>query len=148
MDLELLNKITTKKLDDLFSKHHNAVFEKTDCMTCANCCRNYSPIIEPEEIPRIQKAIGVDSSTFFSNYIEMDEEGDFVFRSQPCPLLDIDTNKCSIYKDRPKACAEYPHTNMKQIKKHLDLLEKNIDICPAANTILENVMKELTHDKN
>jgi uncharacterized protein len=148
MDLNLLNKVNTKKLDDLFALHHDIVFKKTECLSCANCCRNYSPIIEPNEIVSIQNAIGVNAIGLFTKYIEMDVEGDFVFKTQPCPMLDLETNKCTIYDDRPKACAEYPHTNMKQIKKHLDLLEKNIDICPAANTILENVMKELNNDKN
>jgi uncharacterized protein len=130
-------------LDAMFSKQHDIVFNNTDCLTCANCCKNYSPIIEPDEIPRLLKAIDIDSATLFDKYIEMDDDGDFVFQSQPCPLLDLTTNKCTIYEQRPKACAEYPHTNMKQIKKHLDLLEKNIDICPAANSILANVMKEI-----
>jgi uncharacterized protein len=143
MDITKLKSIKSAELDAIFSKQHDIVFKNTDCLTCANCCRNYSPIIEPEEIPRLLKAIDIDSATLFSKYIEMDDEGDFVFQSQPCPMLDLETNKCSIYDQRPKACAEYPHTNMKQIKKHLDLLEKNIDICPAANTILANVMKEI-----
>lgn len=143
MNLEELKLVKSPVLDLLFEKHHDLVFSNTDCLTCANCCRNYSPIIEPEEIPKLLNALNIDSAKLFSNYIEMDEEGDFVFQSQPCPLLDLDTNKCTIYNQRPKACAEYPHTNMKKIKNHLDLLEKNIDICPAANSILENVLKEL-----
>lgn len=143
MKTKSLVTIDTLKLDVLFEKYHEIEFKKFDCLTCANCCRNYSPIIEPTEIVKLQNAIGVESSVFFSKYVEMDEDGDFVFRSQPCPMLNLETNKCNIYELRPKACAEYPHTNMKKIKNHLDLLEKNIDICPVANVILENVLIEI-----
>ena len=135
-------------LDKLFKKHHQVVFENTDCLTCANCCRNYSPIIEPDEIPLLLTATNISSTDFFSNYIEMDEDGDFVFKSKPCPMLNFDSNKCTIYENRPKACREYPHTNMKDIKNHLDILEKNIEICPAANSILERVLNDIEHEKN
>lgn len=143
MRLKNLKSISSSKLDNLFSKNHDLVFQNTDCLSCANCCRNYSPIIEPEEIPKLLTVLNIDTRYLFDKLIEMDEDGDFVFQSQPCPLLDLETNKCQIYDQRPKACAEYPHTNMKKIKNHLALLEKNIDICPAANTILENVLKEI-----
>jgi Fe-S-cluster containining protein len=134
-------------LDDLFDIHHEAVFEKTDCLTCANCCRNYSPIIEQEDIARIQKALNVDGKYLFDNFIEMDEDGDFVFKAQPCPMLDLDTNKCTIYIDRPNACAEYPHTKMKRIKTHLELLETNATICPAANEILDKVYSAIKNNE-
>jgi len=140
--LEQLDKLSTypdKLLDDLFAKHTDLVFQTTDCLSCANCCRNYSPIIEPEEIPKLMMSLGIDSNVLFDKYIEMDEDGDFVFQSQPCPLLDLNTNKCNIYDNRPNSCREYPHTNMKKIKNHFDLLEKNIEICPAAKSILDQV---------
>lgn len=140
--MEQLDKLSTypdKLLDDLFAKHTDLVFQTTDCLSCANCCRNYSPIIEPEEIPKLMMSLGIDSNVLFDKYIEMDEDGDFVFQSQPCPLLDLNTNKCNIYDNRPNSCREYPHTNMKKIKNHFDLLEKNIEICPAAKSILDQV---------
>ncbi len=143
MKLDKLKSIKSVELDSVFSIQHDLVFKNMDCLTCANCCRNYSPIIEPEEIPKLLSVLKIDTSYLFDKLIEMDEDGDFVFQSQPCPLLNLETNKCQIYDQRPRACAEYPHTNMKKIKNHLSLLEKNIDICPAANSILENVLKEI-----
>lgn len=143
MKLDKLKSIKSVELDSVFSIQHDLVFQNTDCLSCANCCRNYSPIIEPEEIPKLLSVLKIDTSYLFDKLIEMDEDGDFVFQSQPCPLLNLETNKCQIYDQRPRACAEYPHTNMKKIKNHLSLLEKNIDICPAANSILENVLKEI-----
>lgn len=141
--LTCLEEIQKERLDSIFSEAHNEVFKEMDCLTCANCCRNHSPIIEPEEIPTLCKSIGISSSELFEKYVEMDEDGDFVFQSQPCPMLNLEDNKCKIYEERPKACREYPHTNMKAIKNHLDLLEKNIEICPAAEEIVSRVLKQI-----
>lgn len=141
--LVVFSSIESNHLDDLFKKSTEAVFKQTDCLSCANCCKNHSPIIEPEEIPRLISVIGIDSNQLFSKFVEMDEDGDFVFRMKPCPMLDLNTNKCNIYEDRPKACRDYPHTNMKKIQSHLDILEKNIDICPAAKEIVEKVYREI-----
>lgn len=135
----------SKQIDDLFSVSHDRVFKSYNCLACANCCRNYSPIIEVDEIAMLMKAIDVSSTELFDKYVEMDEDGDFVFKSKPCPMLDLEDNRYTIYTNRPKACREYPHTNMKNIQKHLDILEKNIEICPAAAEIVHNVLNELQH---
>jgi Fe-S-cluster containining protein len=145
LEINKLSEQDSRVLDTLFVNETQEVFKNTDCLTCANCCKNYSPIIEPEEIPMLCKAIGIESSQFFQDYVEMDEDGDFVFKSQPCPLLNLDDNKCSIYENRPQACREYPHTNMKEMKNHLDLLEKNIEICPAAEEIVRRVLNKIEH---
>ena len=147
IDWHRLDSVETIGLDNLFAKETKEVFAKTNCLDCANCCKNYSPIIEEDEIPRLLKVLGVDSKTFFEDYVEMDDEGDFVFRSQPCPLLDLNSNECKIYDDRPRACRSYPHTNMKSMELHFDLLEKNIDICPAANEIVLRVIEKIENDK-
>lgn len=141
--MELFENISSCRLDKLFKDETGIVFRNTNCLSCANCCRNYSPIIEPEEIPLLAKAIKIEPQILFDQYIEMDEDGDFVFRHQPCPMLNLEDNKCKIYELRPKACREYPHTNMKNMASHLDLLAKNIEICPAADEILQRVIQEV-----
>ena len=135
--------VQLKRLDSIFSDTHDNVFRDYNCLTCANCCRNHSPIIEPDEIPNLCQSIGISSSELFEKYVEMDEDGDFVFKWQPCPMLNLEDNQCSIYNQRPKACREYPHTNMQVIKNHLDLLEKNVEICPAAEEIVSRVLKQI-----
>jgi Fe-S-cluster containining protein len=144
-EIIFLSKQDSSILDSIFEVETQEVFKNTNCLTCANCCKNYSPIIEPQEIPILCKAIGIESIQLFQDYLEMDEDGDFVFKSQPCPLLNLDDNKCSIYENRPRACRGYPHTNMKEMKNHLDLLEKNIEICPAADEIVSRVLNQIGH---
>jgi Fe-S-cluster containining protein len=143
-DFEKLKSVPSKKLDDFFEKEHQSVFEKTNCLECANCCKNYSPIIEPNEISDLMKNMGVLPDVFWKEYVEMDQDGDFVFKSQPCPNLDLDTNYCKIYENRPRACREYPHTNHKKMNAHLDLLQLNIEICPAASQIVQNIIDKIS----
>jgi len=143
--LDDLESIGSERVDSLFAEAHSTVFENTNCLSCANCCKNYSPIIEPDEIADLCLYIGISATELFQNYIEMDEEGDFVFKTQPCPMLNLEDNKCKIYENRPKACREYPHTNMKKIKNHLGLLEINIEICPAAEEIVRRVLNQIEH---
>jgi Fe-S-cluster containining protein len=70
--------------------------------------------------------------------MDRDEDGDYVFKSSPCPFLASD-NACSIYEFRPKACREYPHTNRPQMKQILDLTFKNATVCPAVKEILKRI---------
>ena len=43
---------------------------------------------------------------FEEMYLQVDEDGDKVFKSMPCPFLGPD-NLCDIYDVRPKACAAF-----------------------------------------
>jgi Fe-S-cluster containining protein len=61
-------------------------------------------------------------------YVVTDPEGDYIFKTTPCVFLDSD-NYCRIYDVRPKACREYPHTDINKVS--IKLLEKNIAVCPA-----------------
>ncbi|MCA0429784.1 MAG: YkgJ family cysteine cluster protein [Bacteroidetes bacterium] len=130
------------KLDDVFHKTHNEVFEKTDCLKCANCCKTTSPIFYQLDIERAAKALKIKPGDFIKTYLMMDEEGDFVFTKAPCPFLDNE-NYCLIYKDRPTACREYPHTNRKNIRQILNLTYNNTLVCPAVLTIVEKVKKQI-----
>ena len=75
---------------------------------------------------------------FINRYLRMDEDGDYVLKSSPCPFLDSE-NYCSVYEDRPKACREYPHTDRKKILQINELTLKNTMVCPAVFEILERL---------
>ncbi len=127
-----------KELDEVFHSLHEKVFEEIDCLECANCCKTTSPMLFPKDIERMADAVRMKPSLFSDKYIKIDEDGDFVFKSSPCPFLKED-NYCSIYEDRPKACREYPHTNRKNMPQILDLTYKNIKVCPAVYQIVEKL---------
>lgn len=133
---------TPKNLDELFHSSHDEVFEKTDCLSCANCCKTTSPIFYQRDIERAAKGLKLKPGDFLQKYLEMDEDGDFVLKQAPCPFLDSD-NYCSIYEYRPTSCREYPHTNRKKMQQILTLTYRNTLVCPAVLKITEDIKKKL-----
>ena len=117
------------------------MFSKLDCLDCANCCKTTSPLILQEDITDISKILKMPAGKFIEEYIVMDEDGDFVFNSAPCPFLDVE-NYCKIYENRPKACREYPHTNQRKQLSIIDISFENVSICPAVFRIFEHLEKE------
>jgi Fe-S-cluster containining protein len=130
-----------KNLDGKFHQAHEEVFEKIDCLDCANCCKTTSPILIQTDIDRLSKVFRMRSSEFIDTHLFRDEEGDYVFKGAPCPFLGAD-NACLVYEDRPKACREYPHTDRKNMLGILDLTLKNTLVCPAVLKIFYEIGKD------
>jgi Fe-S-cluster containining protein len=133
-----LKKKDSRRLDDAFHRTHDEVFETTDCLQCANCCKTTSPIFYQTDIDRVAKALRMKPGDFVMTYLRIDEDNDFVLRSSPCPFLDAD-NYCQVYEDRPKACREYPHTDRKKIIQIIDLTHRNTLVCPAVLEMVERL---------
>jgi len=137
-----LKKKPPKQLDYLMQELHDDEFEKTDCLTCANCCKTTGPLFTDKDIQRIAKHFRQKPKQFIETHLRLDEDNDYVLQSVPCTFLDAD-NYCSIYDVRPKACAEFPHTNRKKFQQISDLTLKNVAICPAAFNIVEAMKKRI-----
>lgn len=138
-----LKKRTPKRLDLLMQQLHNEEFERTDCLTCGNCCKTTSPIFTEKDIERISKHLKMKVVNFINQYLRRDDDNFYVLQSAPCTFLDESDNTCFIYKVRPKACAEYPHTNRRKFIQLTDLTIKNTEICPATYRIVEELKKQL-----
>lgn len=137
-----LRKKTPKNLDAIMEKLHDDEFKKSDCLQCANCCKTTSPIFTNKDIERISKSFKIKTRQFIDNYLNVDEDQDYVLKSSPCTFL-ADDNTCAIYDVRPKACKEYPHTNRKRFEKISELTLKNVSICPATFNIVEALRAKL-----
>jgi Fe-S-cluster containining protein len=133
--LKVANK--NKVLKQLPSLHEEA-FSKIDCLTCAACCKNYSPRFKTTDIKRISKVLKLKESVFIDTYLNLDEDGDYVTKSQPCTFLGED-NFCSIYEDRPSDCRRFPYTDEDVILKRQQLTLKNSTFCPAVFYVLEKL---------
>src|ERR1043165_7557815 len=103
---------------------HEEAFEKIDCLQCAACCKNYSPRFKTPDVKRISKYLGMKESVFIETYLRVDDDGDFVVKSSPCPFLGSD-NRCSVYDERPSDCARFPYTDEDVIIKRQSLTLKN-----------------------
>jgi len=136
-----IKKSRMRELDDVVHLFHEEEFDRTDCLECGNCCRTLGPRITDKDIDRIAKSLRIKPSEVIGQYLRIDEDNDYVFKSMPCPFLG-DDNFCFIYEDRPKACREYPHTDRKKFYQIHSLTIRNAETCPAVFNILERLKKE------
>ena len=125
-----------KQLPDL----HEEAFDKIDCLQCANCCKNYSPRFKTPDVKRIAKHLRMKESIFIDTYLRVDEDGDYVAKSKPCPFLGAD-NYCSIYDQRPSDCQRFPYTDEDVIIKRQPLTLKNSSFCPITYYVLERLLE-------
>lgn len=131
-----------KKLDYIMQELHEEEFERTDCLTCANCCKTTGPLFTDKDIKRISKHFRMKEFDFINAYLRIDEDKDYVLQETPCTFLGTD-NYCSIYEVRPKACREFPHTDRKKFQQISKLTLQNVKMCPAAFNIVEEMKKRI-----
>lgn len=140
--LENLKKKPPKNLDYAVQETHERVFDRMDCLQCANCCKTTGPLFTEKDIERISKTLRMKPADFEARYLRTDEDRDKVLQTLPCWFLNTD-NTCSIYEVRPKACREFPHTDRKKIYQINHLTIKNTLICPAAYEFVEQMQQQL-----
>ena len=136
-----LKKVKPKVLDHLIHPLHEKVFACTNCLECANCRKTTGPLFTDKDIRRIAKHLSIKLSEFTEKYLRIDEDRDYVLKSVPCVFLGED-NDCSIYRVRPKACREFPHTDRIKQYQLFHLTQKNIEVCPAVFKMFEKLKKE------
>ncbi len=135
------NKKRLEKMDKIVQQLHEEVSEKIDCLSCANCCKTLGPAIYDKDIERLSKALRLKPAEVVASFLRIDEDGDYVFKSMPCPFLMPD-NYCSVYEHRPKACREYPHTDRRKFEQIYKLTVKNTSVCPIAYEVLYQLIEE------
>ena len=129
-----------EKLDLTVHALHERYSAQIDCLNCGNCCRTLGPRITDKDVVRMAKALRIKAVDLIAQYLKIDEDGDQVFKSMPCPFLGTD-NYCAIYESRPKACREYPHTDRKKFYQIYMLSVENASTCPIVFEVLEGIVK-------
>jgi len=132
--IESIRKMRKGNADLLIHTLHDEAFESIDCLECANCCTTTGPLLTNKDIDRIAKHLKLKPTQFIDDYLQIDEDNDYVFKTMPCTFLGTD-NYCSIYEVRPKACREYPHTDRVNQQGILSITHKNVTLCPAVAKI-------------
>ena len=138
-----LEKLRPSVLDEKIHTLHEYYSEKIDCLECGNCCKSISPAMIDKDIVRIAKCLKRKPSVLAEKYMEIDKDGDYIFKSQPCPFLDED-NYCEVYNSRPRACREFPHTDRTHQQQILEITFKNISICPIVYEIVQELKSEFS----
>jgi uncharacterized protein len=139
--LRRLGNLQPGKLDKLMEQMHRQEFSRINCLECANCCRSIGPAMNDSDVRRMASHCKVSEGIFIQKYLVLDDDGDYVFRTIPCPFIGED-NYCAIYNSRPRACREYPHTDRKRFFQILELTSRNSTICPAVFNILIKLGKK------
>jgi Fe-S-cluster containining protein len=88
-----------------FDMHHDSAFSYT-CHACNRCCRNKAIRVNPYEILRLARYLGISTTQFIKRHTEA---GGTVLRSKEngdCFFLG--EHGCSVHPDRPLACRLYP----------------------------------------
>lgn len=119
---------------------HKKAFESVDCLSCAACCKNYSPRFKTPDIKRISRLLKMKEGAFIDTYLRLDSDGDYVTKSSPCPFLGAD-NRCSIYEHRPSDCQRFPYTDEDVFFKRQAITLKNATFCPAVQHVLDRLMQ-------
>ena len=137
---EKLKKRKPSDLDRVTNELHDKAFEDIDCLKCANCCRTTGPLLRGKDIDQLAGYFKIRPAVFTEKYLRIDEDGDYVFKSMPCPFLGND-NYCSVYQQRPGACRDYPHTQQRDIRQKLNITLENTVICPAVAEVVEGLRR-------
>ncbi len=135
-----LKKVKPHLLDDAIHQLHKEAFDFIDCLKCANCCKEISLRLTDKDIERLSKSAKMSMSSFSEKYIVRDTDDFFMLKDMPCPFL-ADDNYCNHYKDSPRACKEYPHTDRPRIIQILDLCLANTTICPVVAYVFAELRK-------
>jgi uncharacterized protein len=143
---QFLQRADKNKVLKLLPALHDAAFENIDCLQCANCCKNYSPRFKTPDIKRISKYVGMKEGEFIDTYLKIDEDGDYVVKSTPCPFLGID-NRCTIYEERPSDCMRFPYTDEDVMLKRQQLTLKNSSFCPIVYYVLDRLTESASNKK-
>lgn len=128
---------TLRALPDL----HDEAFSQINCLGCAACCKNFSPRFKTTDIKRVAKHLKIKDGDLINKYLRVDEDGDYVVNTKPCPFLG-DDNFCSIYEHRPTDCARFPYTDEDVFLKRPKITQKNSTFCPAVYFVLEKLIQK------
>jgi len=127
--------------DNVTADLHDKVFQKVDCLKCANCCKTTPALVTRPDAKRIAKHLSIPPKTFIRKYLLEDVNGELMIARVPCTFLNED-NTCRIYEVRPQACREYPHTNQSGFSRRAKMNANNTIVCPAVFEIV-NKLREL-----
>ncbi len=127
-----------KSVQESLLKIHEEAFEKVQCLSCAQCCKNAPPLLDDQDIHILSSYMGVSKKEFKRQYTLTDVNHEVSMKQVPCMFLDVD-NSCKVYDYRPKACRRYPHTDENEYFSRPEFNAAATEICPAAFYVAEKL---------
>jgi uncharacterized protein len=141
--LTKLEKKPPRGLDKIALRADLDMWQETDCLSCANCCKTMSPTYTPSDLKRISTHFDMSVDEFKAKWLYKDRNNDWLNKKQPCQFLNLVDNKCSIYPIRPKDCAGFPHHTKKKMVDYVHVYKQNIEYCPATYRWIEKMRERV-----
>ena len=142
--LTRLETVKPKGLDKIALEADKEVWQETDCLACANCCKTMTPTFTKADIKRISAHFNQTPQEFTDKWLYKQRgTGDMMNKKQPCQFLDLKTNKCNIYEIRPEDCAGFPHHTKKHFTEWVHVYKQNVEYCPATFKLVEKMMEKV-----
>lgn len=145
--LTRIEKNPPRGLDTMVASIDKEVWQETDCLSCANCCKQMTPTFTSKDVNRISKYLRMSAQDFREKWLYLDRNGDWMNKTTPCQFLDKKTNMCGIYDVRPADCAGFPHLTRKKMTDYMQWHKQNIAYCPATFRMVEKLMDRVAQLK-
>lgn len=145
--LTRIEKNPPRGLDSMAASIDKEVWQETDCLSCANCCKQMTPTFTSKDVNRISKHLKMSAQDFREKWLYLDRNGDWMNKTTPCQFLDKKTNMCGIYEVRPADCAGFPHLTRKKMTDYMQWHKQNIAYCPATFRMVEKLMDRVAELK-
>ena len=133
----LKNRADEQTLDAQFLELHNELFENYDCRKCRNCCKEYAPTLEENEVIAVASYFNMQKEEFINQFMGF-KNGEHYVKGSPCRFLNAD-NSCQIADCKPQGCKDYPHTNKPERLWSLLSIVNSASVCPIVFEILERL---------
>jgi Fe-S-cluster containining protein len=143
--LKQLN-MAPKEIDTIVHEIADEVTSQIDCTQCANCCKQFRPALDRDDVSKFALGLKMEISEFQERFLSQDTDNSahYIFKELPCPFLV--NNKCSNYDCRPKDCRSYPHLHKKDFTSRLWGVIENYGVCPIVFNVYERLKTELWDD--
>ena len=138
-------KMDDEELDEVVRARTEEVWSQISCIGCFNCCIALQPTVDSEDCERLAKRFGLSAKAFRQHYVTKDQFGDEMLNSMPCPFHS--ENGCTVYEDRPRACADYPYLYSKGFRQRLMGVIQNTAVCPVVFNTVEKLKEDLRFRK-
>ncbi|MFN4235080.1 MAG: YkgJ family cysteine cluster protein [Bacteroidia bacterium] len=134
---------SSKIIDEMVHQLDKEITPKIDCTQCGNCCKKLEPELSTDEIERLANLKNECPEQFKQKYILHDGKTHFL-KTKPCMFLQ--ESKCSIYSQRPQACAAFPHLDLNEFK-YKSTFWSNYFICPIVYNVIESLKGKTGFDR-
>jgi Fe-S-cluster containining protein len=113
--------------------------KKTDCTSCANCCRYTIVNVNEEEISAIARYLHMTPALVSRLYTDPDPDDSSrrVLRNTNNACVFLDGNLCMVYEARPRTCRDFPHVRTRTVGSRFSSLCRRAAICPIIHNALD-----------